>query len=390
MRSRQSGFVIFVLLALVAVAFLGFCLWTLSRAMDARIDDVRTHGLPPATTGDAPFAEAWSVSLEPPLVHEMALSPGATGEFLALNNSQILRFDANGTRLAKFAAPPKSTRIATDPTGALPYLMVVSSSTKWTGAIDYVVTTDDFLHALDSSGREVWKKRFDPNEVSTLEPVIATLNSRPVVVLSASKRIVCLDAAGAELWNIPLWHHPGTVTVADLPDGNGPLLAALAPKGTIVRIGADGKVLGPWGEGDGPRRFRTIKTHEGIYGVSLRQVFGRGRGQGVMHAVAFFDGGGAIIREIELPPNSPQLAYSAIAAMDVDGSGRRNWVIALGDGTILLFSPTGEQLARQTTGARLRTVLALPQRNGPDLLVTATHRGLAAWRPVAGRMLPAR
>ena len=388
MRSPQRGFVIFVLLALVAVAFLGFCLWTLSHAMNARVEDVRTHGLPPATTGDAPFVEAWSVPLEPPLVHEMALNPGVKGQFFALNNNQILRFDADGTPLARFAAPPKSTRIATDPTGALPYLMVVSKSTKWTGAIDYVVTTDDFLQALDGDGREVWKKRFDPKEVSTLEPVIATLNSRPVVVLSASNRIVCLDAAGTELWNIPLWHHPGTVTGVDLPDGSGLLLAAVAPKKGIVRIGGDGEVLGAWAESDGPSRFRAINTHGGIFGISLGQI--RGRGQGVLHALTFFDGGGAIIREVELPPNAPQLAYSAIAAMDVDGSGRRNWVIALGDGTIMLFSPTGEQLARQTTGARLRTVMALPQNSGPDLLVTATHRGLTAWRPVPGRIHPPR
>jgi hypothetical protein len=265
----------------------------------------------------------------------------------------------------------------------------VSSSTKWTGAIDYVVTTDYFLQALDAGGREIWKKRFDPKEVSTLEPVVATLNARPVVVLSASRRILCLDAAGVELWNIPLWHHPGTVTVADLPgDAGGSLLAALAPKKEIVRIGAHGKVLGAWGDGDGPSRFRTITTNGGVYGISLRQVFGRG--QGVMHALAFFDGGGAIIREVELPPNAPQLSYAPIAAMDVDGSGRRNWVIALGDGTIMVFSPAGQQLARQTTGARHRTVIALPQNSGPDLLITATHRGLTAWRPLPGRIRPPR
>jgi hypothetical protein len=109
-----------------------------------------------------------------------------------------------------------------------------------------------------------------------------------------------------------------------------------------------------------------------------------------MHALAFFDGGGAVIREVELPPNAPQLSYAPIAAMDVDGSGRRNWVIALGDGTIMVFSPAGQQLARQTTGARHRTVIALPQNSGPDLLITATHRGLTAWRPLPGRIRPPR
>jgi hypothetical protein len=384
MRSRQNGPAVFILLALVALVFFGFCLWALSQAMNTRVEDAQTHGLPSATTGDAPFVQMWSVSLNPPLVHEMALSPGQPGQFVALNRNEILRFDDRGARLATFAAPPKSTRIATDPTGALPYLMVVSSKTKWTGAIDYVVTTDDFLHALDGGGREIWKKRFDPKDVSVLEPVIARFSGTPVVVLSASKRIICFDVNGAELWNVPFWHHPQTVT----EDGSGGLLAAKAPTEEIVRISADGKVLGAWGKGDGPRRFRAIKTENGVYGVSLRQVFGTA--PGVRQALAFFDAGGAIIREIELPPDAGLLTYAPIAAMDVDGSGRRNWVVALADGTILVFSPTGEQIARHTTGMRLRTVMTLPQNSGPDLLITSTYRGLTAWRPVAGRLNPPR
>lgn len=65
-------------------------------------------------------------------------------------------------------------------------------------------------------------------------------------------------------------------------------------------------------------------------------------------------------------------------------------MIALGDGRILVYSPLGEELARHATGMRLRTLMALPQRSGPDLLITATHRGLTAWRPVPGRIHPAR
>lgn len=268
MRTRQSGAVFFILLALIALAFLGFCLYALSQAMNTRFEDAQLMGVPPATTGDAPFVQAWSVPLNPPLVHEMALSPGRPGEFLALNKDEIHRFDQAGERLGSFAAPSKSTRIATDPTGAMPYIMVVSSSTKWTGAIDYVVTTDYFLQALDTTGHEIWKERFDPKAISTPEPFIATLNSRPVVVLSASKRILCFDSGGTQLWDVPLWHHPGTVTSADLDgDGSGALLAALAPRKEIVRIGADGNVLGPWGKGDGPRRFRAIKTDNAIFGV---------------------------------------------------------------------------------------------------------------------------
>jgi hypothetical protein len=372
-----------VLLGFLALSFFAFCLWALSQAMNTNVARIQAAGVAPATTLNAPFVEAWSVSIRPPLVHEMALSPSAKGEFFALNNDEILRFGADGARLAKFAAPAKSRRIATDPTGSMPYLMVVSSRTKWTGAIDYVVTTDYFLQALDAAGREVWKKRFDPKDVSSPEPVISRFNQTPVIVLSASKRIICFDTNGNELWNIALWHHPGTVTEAP-EEGGAALLAALAPKREIVGIGTDGRLLKPWAEGDAPHRFRTMKTRHGLYGVSLRQVFGRG--QGVRHAVAFFDSRGTVIREVELPPDASQSTYSPIGAIDVSGSGLRNWVITLGDGTILVFSPGGQELARHSTGLRTRTFLSVPQQNGPDLLITSTSRGLTAWQPVPNRI----
>jgi len=213
MRLRESGAIVFVLVAVVALAFLGFCLYALSGAMSSIVDPVQP-GVPAASTSDAPFIPAWSIRLSPPLVHEMALSPGRLGHFLALDDDEILQFDSSGAPVSKFAAPPKSSRIATDPSGRMPYVMIVSRSSKWTGAIDHTVTTDHFLHALDTGGREVWKQRFDPKDVATLEP-----------------------------------------------------LAAGEAHGSAQRE--------PWGKGDAPRRFRAILTRDGVYGISLRQVFGR-------------------------------------------------------------------------------------------------------------------
>ncbi len=169
-----------------------------------------------------------------------------------------------------------------------------------------------------------------------------------MVLLSASRRIFCFDPSGRRIWETPLWHHPGTLTATDFDGGS--ILAAAAPKKEIVRIGPDGTVLGPWGKGDAPRRFRAIQTRDGVYGISLRQVFGRG--PGVRQALAFFDGEEAVIREVELPADAGLLTYAPIGAMDVDGSGRRNWVVGLGDGTILVYSPPGEQLARHMAGSR--------------------------------------
>jgi hypothetical protein len=316
----------------------------------------------------------------------MTLHPGRPGEFFALNNDMILRFDAAGARQDRFAAPPKSSRIVADRTGAVPYLLVVSRKTKWTGAIDHVVTTDDFLHALDTRGQVVWTKRFDPKELSTLEPVIARFDGRPAIVLSASKRILCFDVNGNLLWDLPFWHHPDTVAFADLDgDASGDLLAAQAPMREIVRIDDRGQIAGPWGAGEGPSRVRTTYSPEtGFSAISLRQVFGRGAG--VRHALTFFDGGGTTVREVELPPDASPLSHSPVTAMDVDGSGRKVWVLALGDGSIHVYASSGERLALYQTAERPRTYLAVPQPAGPDLLVVATHRGLTAWRPIVSRI----
>src|SRR5439155_15804467 len=140
MRSQT----VIALLTLVVLVFLAFALWALVQSMNAKMNLVESYGVPAATTGDAAFVEEWSVTLNPPLVHEMALSPGAKGAFFALNNDVIIRFDAtNGAQLAKFAAPAKSARMATDQSGGMPYRRVVSPGTTWTAGTVYSVPPDN-------------------------------------------------------------------------------------------------------------------------------------------------------------------------------------------------------------------------------------------------------
>lgn len=129
MRLRQRGAIVFILVAIIALAFLAFCLYALSHAMNSIVDPVQDR-VPVASTSDAPFIQTWSVRLSPPLVHEMALSPGRPEQFLALNNDEILHFDSTGTRVSKVAAPAQSSRIATDPSAGMPHVMIVSSSTN--------------------------------------------------------------------------------------------------------------------------------------------------------------------------------------------------------------------------------------------------------------------
>jgi hypothetical protein len=109
-----------------------------------------------------------------------------------------------------------------------------------------------------------------------------------------------------------------------------------------------------------------------------------------VHAIAFFDGRGNVLGEAELALDASPLSYSPLAAIDVDGLGQKSWVIALGDGSIHVFSPHGKHRAQFYTGKRLLTFLVVPQQNGADLLVTATSRGLIGWQPVPARMTPPR
>lgn len=390
-RTRQGNATLMAVLVITAVlCVVGF--WITWKAASSKIDTVQTHGLPTATAGDAVFRQAWSTDLLPSLIYEMALAPGQPGEFFALGNDRIYRFDSSGARRDKFEAPSKSSRLTTDPSGQVPYLMVVSRQTKWTRDIPFTITTDEFLHALDSRGREVWTKRFDPNNISALEAVPTTLGHTAVILLSTGKRILCFDLEGRQLWENPLWHHPGTLTVADLDgDGIDDILAAQAPRLQIMRIDARGQTLGSWAKGDGPSRLRAAQIQRSgeVSVISLRQVFGRQTG-GVQHTLAFFDSRGRELSEADLSPNASPLSYSPLAAMDVDGTGWKSWVIALGDGSIHVYSPRGQHRAQFYTGKRLLTFLVVPQHDGPDLLVTATSSGLTGWRPVPGRMTPLR
>jgi hypothetical protein len=94
MRSRA----VIALLTLAVLVFLTFALWALLQAMTAKMNLVKSYGVPAATTGNAAFVEEWSVTLNPPLVHEMALVPGAKAAFFALNNDEIIHFDAQMVR----------------------------------------------------------------------------------------------------------------------------------------------------------------------------------------------------------------------------------------------------------------------------------------------------
>lgn len=370
--SRQRGHVVTVLVTALAIAFLAFAAWALAQAMKAPAGVLHTPGVaPPAVEADPSFTRAWSARIN--LVTQMAPTPGRRGQFFALASKELHLLDAGGARVSSFDAPPKSLRLAADPTGALPYLMVVSSATKWTGFL-HTQTTAYFLHALDGGGREVWKKQFDPKEVSAPEPVITRFGGAPVVVLSAGRRILCFDRAGRQLWSLPLWHHAGTLATSS----EGWLLAAEAPKRNIVRINSRGEVLGQWGLGDGPSRFRTMRRDGAMFAISARQVFGRG--PGVRHALTFFYGGGRVIREIGLPPDSNLVSYATILQADLYGSGSPNWVVPLGDGTLLVYSPTGDEIARYTTGSHIRAALTVPQHDGSDLLVIASDGRLTGWR----------
>ena len=336
--------------------------------------------IPPPTVAGGAFVKVWSTDKPGPV---RALAPAPDG-FYALADDHIYRFDADGNPQSRFTAPSRAHRIATDARGAIPFLAVVSSLPRQVG--DVILDGDYFLHLYDAGGRERWKQRFDGNEFAGLEPLITTLDGRPVVVLSARKRILCFDIDGALIWNVALWHHPGTLASINTQQGGpGFLLAGLASRRDIVRIDGRGTVMGTWASMIGlwvaredPSRLATAPSPSGGFAaIALRQV--QESGAFVRLALTFFDGAGTVLNESELPLSTRPLGFSPIASMDA-GAGAF-WVVAVGDGLVHAFSLQGRRLVTQEMGAPF-TMCAAVQRGGrTSLLVTAVRRELVAWRP---------
>ena len=200
------------------------------------------------------------------------------------------------------------------------------------------------------------------------------------------ERILCFAIDGTLIWDVALWHHPGTLASVDTQQGGpGFLLAGLASRRDIVQIDARGSVMGTWASLIGlwvaredPSRLATVPSPAGGFAaIAMREV--QEPGQPVRQAVTFFDAGGTVLNESELPSSATPLVFSPIASMD-SGSGAF-WVLASGDGSLHAFSLQGRRLVTQETGTHF-TMCAAVQRGGrPSLLVTAVPRGLMAWRP---------
>ena len=137
-------------------------------------------------------------------------------------------------------------------------------------------------------------------------------------------------------------------------------------------------LIGLWVSREDPSRLATVPSQAGGFAaIALRQV--QEPGQPVRQALTFFNRGGTVLNESELPSSATPLVFSPIVSMDA-ASGAF-WVLAVGDGSLHAFSLQGRRLVTQETGTRF-TMCAAVQRGGrTSLLVTAVPRGLIAWRP---------
>lgn len=75
------------------------------KVVGGKMETVQTHGLPTAATENAAFLQAWSTDIFSSVIYEMALASGQPGEFFALGNDRIYRFDSSGVQRDRFAAP---------------------------------------------------------------------------------------------------------------------------------------------------------------------------------------------------------------------------------------------------------------------------------------------
>lgn len=381
--SITIGLIVVAILVVGLILIVGgaFAYW---KRMDAKVDEVRTHGLPPATSGG--FLErAWELPRDlraRDLV--VRFNPlGEAVELLALSGSEIERIDMAGRRFAGIPAPDRPSRIFVDEAGRFPLILVASNKVR-RETLFIKVPTDYYLTALGVDGATKWVYHLPAAEVSILDARVADLDADgdPEILLSTGKRIVRLDGSGKELPSPAPVKPIRTFAAADLNgDGRLELLVNwVADKVESIRDG-NGQ---PWGE---QRILEWIRVESMAAGEPPGvAIVGPTRG----HATSTLTLQNAAADPVfshQLPRDVRPVVYRQVFAIDTDGDGRKAWVLGASDGGFYLFSADGSNSAIHHTGQHLYG-FAIFRASGGDLIVAMTHRGLSAWRLAKGSRSP--
>lgn len=372
----RAGIVIAtVILIATAVAIFSF-VSNISDAFVSVTDEVALKGIPKASRSGM-FEVAWQLDLQPRAVSSMTVTPqGWPGDLAVLpagDTIHILRRD--GTAVRTIDAPDNTEWIGGDPTGAIPFLVAVSRDYRI--GLDRLVKTS-FVHALDVSGRVLWTRTYAANRMQPgLTASLATSGGMPVILVVSGTELICLDVQGRALWTRPFQRASHLNRFTGVVNGQEPEYAAvsLAARERMA-IEQNGRRLEiPWSG----YSFRLLAAGALFPGgpteVALSRHYNRTGG-----------GTGVALTFVQLPfgttyetATDGDAAPVAIEPFDTDADGMAVWLSASTDGSLRVIPAAAPSELVEYTGARFQYMAMIP--GNPPVIVAATHRGLAAWRP---------
>jgi len=367
--------------AVVGLILAGAVLFTqissFSGRMTAISDAAALKGVP-GVSRSGMFDLAWQRDLEPSLVASMTRTPaGWPGDFAALTAGDTIHFfQRDGADLRTFKAPTNTDWIAGDPTGAMPFLAVVSREYQMSG-IDRLVRTS-FLHALDVSGRVLWTRSYASNRNQPgFNATLAQLAGMPVILAISGEQLLCIDLQGQTLCSHPFQRSARMTIFTGIVNGQEPEYVATFPVAR-ERLGVE----------QNGRRLEIPLSFSSYQLMAARALASGGPTEVALsrHYLKPAGGVGGALTFVQFPAgNSYEATFDgdaltlAIDPLDTDGDGTSVWLSASNDGTLRVVSPGADSGATEQTGARLHGMLVLP--GSPPLVVVSTHRGVAAWRP---------
>jgi hypothetical protein len=390
---------IFPVVALVLlVLIIGFGLYALSSLSTSPLSVVNEtpapRGTPAAGQGGGVFEQIWSTTTPP--IQDLALvraDKGGPPQVLALVRDKVSRFDPQGRLVNEIAVPAGTFRLTSDVHGRVGFFLTTSTESYWNWGSLRRVATAHHVTAIDLQGRTLWTYtlpavRSSANDSVPLDVLVTDIDGArgSGIIVDLGGRIVYLDAAGSEIWSLPVESRQRFWSDVDW-EGSGHF-RALAVRPTrdrleIVALSAD-------------RRLETVMSLEGQSSLDAWEAARMAQDAEPMVATLamastpdaqgkvperfdVYSMIGAPVGRAKLPwPTRP--ISKPLATVDTDGDGLRAWLAAGDDGVLYLFSADARGQEAHHMGMYIRRVIVVPMSGSGDLLVLGTERGLRVWR----------
>ncbi len=215
-----------------------------------------------------------------------------------------------------------------------------------------------------------------------MDPLLVDLDGdgEPDILVYTGHRIVRLDRGGKEEWSVAAsvlhW-------VAGDFDGDGkPDVLVVDSESTFQLLHDKGRLTPGWQmEGSPSTVFAAVMRPDGIASISTVSTAGQMNAEGRMpQTVTIYSAKGELLGSSELPFNVMPQTLPPFAALNANGDGSRFWVLSASDNGLYFFSEEGSKKDVQFMDSNVRNLLAMPQPNGGDLLITGSEGSVTAWR----------